>query len=182
MARVGSSITCEASMNPRILKAAAAPALIIAMALSGAPSSAAKEYRVGAVRIDRPWMRATPPAAQTAAGYLTLTNEGGEADRLVAVTAPVAGRVEIHTTEMSDGVARMRHLSNGVELAPGKAVEMRPGGVHLMFMDLTQAISPQARIPVTLTLQRAGKITVDLVAAPIGAAKPPKEASQHGKH
>lgn len=174
-------------MNPTILKAFIAHALAIGLTF-GPVSVEAQEYRVGAIRIDRPWMRATPPAAQTAAGYLTLTNEGSEADRLIAVNAPVAGRAEIHTTEMVDGVARMRQLENGVELAPGKTVELRPGGTHIMFMDLRQSVSAGTRVPVTLTLQRAGKITVDLVAAPIGAVSAPAgtaskdEATKHGKH
>lgn len=141
--------------------------------------------RAGAIRIDRPWTRATPPAASTGAGYLSLTNEGREADRLVGVTSPVAGRAEIHTMEAIDNVARMRWQKDGLALPPGETVELKPGGVHIMFMDLTQPIRPGMRIPITLELQRAGKVQVELLAAPIGAMGAPAAqgggAEHHGK-
>lgn len=145
-----------------------------------------QEYRLGAIRIDRPWTRATPPAAPTGAGYLTLTNEGREADRLIDITSPIAGRVEIHTMETVGDIARMRWQKDGVELPAGKTVELRPGGTHIMFLDLAQPIRSGARVPVTLVLERAGKVEIELTAAPIGATSaPPVQGGgtdHHGKH
>lgn len=158
----------------------------MALALAATTSGWAQDARAGAIRTDNPWTRATPPSAPTGAGYMTLTNEGREADRLLKVLSPIAGRAEIHTMEIVDDVSRMRRQKDGVELPPGKTVEFKPGGIHIMFMDLTQPIRPGTTVPVTLALQRAGKVDVELSAAPTGATSAPggsaSGAAHHGKH
>ncbi|MFC4924334.1 copper chaperone PCu(A)C [Delftia deserti] len=158
----------------------------LALAFAAATSAFAQDARAGAIRIDKPWTRATPPAAPTGAGYMSLTNEGKEADRLLEITSPIAGRAEIHTMEIVGEVSRMRWQKDGVELPPGKTVELKPGGIHVMFLELTQPIRPGTKVPVTLLLQRAGKVNVELLAAPIGATSAPGAstgaAAHHGKH
>ncbi len=161
----------------------------IGLMLGAVTGAWAQEYRLGAIRIDRPWTRATPPAAPTGAGYLSLTNEGREADRLIEITSPIAGRAEIHTMEIAGDIARMRWQKDGVELPPGKTVELKPGGTHIMFLDLAQPIRPGTRVPVTLVLEHAGKVEIELTAAPMGATSAPSTAiggkagsDHHGKH
>jgi len=163
------------------------PCLLGATLLFAAMTNAwPQDARAGAIRIDKPWTRATPPAAPTGAGYMSLTNEGREADRLVEITSPIAGRAEIHTMEIVGDVFRMRWQKDGVELPPGKTVELKPGGVHVMLLELKQPIRPGTKVPVTLVLQRAGKVDVELLAAPIGATSAPggsvAGAAHHGKH
>ncbi|MGB7421477.1 copper chaperone PCu(A)C [Comamonas flocculans] len=160
--------------------------LILGLSLVVAAGAWAQEYRQGSIRIDRPWTRASPPAVPTGAGYLSLTNEGREADRLIEVASPIAGRAEIHTMETVGDVARMRWQKDGVPLPPGRTIEFKPGGTHIMFLDLAQPIRPGARVPVTLVLERAGKVKIELVAAPMGATSAPDGskagAAHHGKH
>ncbi len=158
----------------------------ITLVFAATTSAWAQDARAGTIRIDKPSTRATPPAAPTGAGYLSLANEGREADRLIEVSSPIAGRAEIHTMEIVVEVSRMRWQKDGVELPPGKTVELKPGGTHIMFMELTGPIRPGTRVPATLVLQRAGKVDVELLAAPIGATNAPDGshagAAHHGKH
>ena len=150
----------------------------IALGLAATPSAWSRDASAGAIRIDTPWARATPPAAPTGAGYMSLINEGKEADRLLEITSPIAARADIHTMEIVGDVSRMRWQKDGVEL--------KPGGVHIMFLELKQPIRPETKVPVTLVLQRAGKVEVELLAAPIGATSAPggsaNGAAHHGKH
>jgi copper(I)-binding protein len=68
----------------------------------------AKDYKVGALEVDSPWSRAIPKGASVAAGYMTIKNTGATPDRLVSVSTPVAGKVEIHEMTMDNGVMKMR--------------------------------------------------------------------------
>lgn len=115
------------------------------------------------------WARATPPGAVNGAGYLIVQNPGPAADRIVAVTSPVARRTELHSMSMAGGKMTMRALDEGLEIPAGGTVKLAPGGLHLMFLDLTAPLVAGQKIPVTLELQKAGKITVELVVQPIGA-------------
>jgi periplasmic copper chaperone A len=110
---------------------------------------------------------------------MTITNAGTVPDRLVRGSAVFAKRVEIHEMAIADGVMRMRALDNGIEIKPGATVELKPGGLHIMFMDLTA--TPKSGIPAKLTLvfETAGTIEVDLNVTPAGTSKP---ATGHGHH
>src|SRR5690606_11444702 len=87
----------------------------------------AETYRVGAIEIEAPWTRATPGGAKVAGGYLMITNKGSAPDRLIGGSATVAGRLEVHEMSVVDGVMRMRPLKDGLEIAPGATVELKPG-------------------------------------------------------
>jgi len=117
------------------------------------------------------WARATPPAAENGAGYLTITNSGAAADRLVSIETKASKRAEIHTMSMKDGKMTMRALSEGVEVPAGGAVTLAPRGVHVMFLGLTAPLVAGARVPVTLQFAKAGAITVELEVVPIGAER-----------
>jgi copper(I)-binding protein len=109
--------------------------------LLAAPSAFAHDYKVGDIEIVHPWTRATPPAARAGGGYLTVTNHGQTADRLVGVSSPASGRVEIHTMEVAGGAMKMREFPDGLAIPPGKTVKLEPGGFHLMLIDLKTPIS-----------------------------------------
>jgi copper(I)-binding protein len=126
----------------------------------------------GELKIEQPWTRATPPGAKVAGGYLTITNMGGEADTLVAVTTPRAEKAEIHEMKMDGGIMTMRPLGDGLVIAPGATVVLEPGGVHLMLMKLDSRIEKGSSVPMTLTFEQAGAIKLEFTAAPIGAKKP----------
>jgi len=145
--------------------------LFLAIGLSFAlalPAGAQSETIV----VETPWARATPPGARTAAGYLAIRNTGAEPDRLVAAASPRAERVELHEMTIADGVARMRPLPDGVAVAPGDAVVLEPGGMHLMFRSLDEAFAAGQTVPVTLSFEKAGEKRVALPVVPIGAGPP----------
>lgn len=148
----------------RLLGGLAAAFLVFA----GMPA-VAQEFRAGDLRIERPWSRATPPASKVGAGYLALVNGGAAADRLVAASSPAAGRVEIHEMRMDGSVMRMRELEKGVEIPPGGTVVLKPGGYHIMFMELKAPFAKDTKVPVTLVFEKAGTIDVPFTVEAMGA-------------
>ena len=155
---------------------------IVAAALAVAAMPAiAHDYSIAGIEIGHPWTRATSPSARVGVGYLTLTNNGDTADRLVGASSPAAARAELHMTEMSDGIMRMRAVPDGLEIPPGGTVELAPGGYHLMLMELAQPIAEGDAVPLMLEFEHAGSVEVELMAGSAGAtggAAP----DQHGGH
>lgn len=154
------------------LGAAAEPARILLVADETAPP-----VKAGSLVIDRAWARATPAGASVAAGYLRITNDGKEADRLMGGEAPFAGRVEVHQMSMVNNVMHMRQLTEGLEIKPGQSVELKPGGYHLMFVGVKGRLLQGSHVKATLQFEKAGKVEVDFDVQPIGAMAPP--AAQH---
>jgi copper(I)-binding protein len=147
------------------------PSLLVALLVLTAPAFAAP-VTVGGLTLDAMWTRATPPGAPSAGGYLTITNNGGEADTLTAVSSPVAGMADIHVMETKDGVMTMHGLEGGLPIPAGQTVTLAPGGFHIMFMGLTTALKQGGTLPVTLTFARAGKVDIAFPILPIGAKGP----------
>lgn len=125
---------------------------------------------IGDIEITGPFTRATLPNAPVAGGFLTLTNKGSEDDRLVDVETPIAKEGQIHEMAMEGDVMKMRQLADGIVIPAGETVELAPGGLHLMFMGLNSAIAEGDAVPVTLTFEKAGTITVDLIAGGTAAS------------
>lgn len=146
-------------------------------AMLGVGSAHAYDYKVAAIEIDRPWSRATPRGAKVASGYLTITNTGTTADRLVGASFALSAKSELHEMSMDQGVMKMRGLKDGLEIKPGATVELKPGSNHLMFIDLTRALAKGDRVKGTLTFEKAGAVEVEYVVEAIGATPP-----QHGAH
>jgi copper(I)-binding protein len=147
------------------------------------PAQAA-EFNKGDIKIVEPWARATPGGAKVGAGYVTITNTGKAADRLIGGTATASGVFELHDMTITDGVMRMRKLDNGIELKPGATVTLRPGGLHLMFIELKQPLKQGEKFKGTLVFEKAGSVEIEYVVAPIGAASPKGGAAkmEHHKH
>jgi copper(I)-binding protein len=150
--------------------------LAVAALLLFAPATAQAEaptpVKAGALQIEMPWLRATPGGAKVAAGYLRITNTGSEPDRLLSASMPLAGRGDVHEMSMQGGVMRMRPLAQGLAIEPGKSVELKPGGYHLMFLDMKGALKQGDNVPVTLTFEKAGTVTVTFPVGAIGGAAP----------
>jgi copper(I)-binding protein len=141
--------------------------LMVAVAL-GLPSVAIAQG--GGVTVDRAWSRAS--AGKTGAVYLTIRNQGDDADALVDVTSPAAARAEVHQTVDEDGVMKMHHVERLV-VAPGGTVALAPGGYHIMLMGLTAPLKEGETVPVTLRFERAGEIEVMADVGAAGAVAPP---------
>ena len=105
---------------------------------------------VTALHIGHPWIRATPNAAPTAGAYLTISNSGKVADRLLGGDSPLAKAVEPHTMSMSGGVMRMRLAADGFEVPAGGVLTLAPGGNHLMLLGPKHTFVVGEHLPVTL--------------------------------
>jgi len=105
------------------------------------------------IDIKNGWVR-TSVQGQTATGaFMTIT--APQDMRLVGVLSPVAGVAEVHEMKIDGGVMKMRAVEGGLALPAGKAVELKPGGYHLMLMDLKAALPKDSTVPVTLVLKDA---------------------------
>lgn len=140
---------------------AALSAATLATVLSFAQAAASHEFQLGDLTIDHPWARATLPGAKVAAGYLTIKNAGTSPDRLLAATAEIAGKGEVHEMAVKDGVMTMRPLATGLEIPPGGEVKLEPGSYHIMFMELKAPAVEGTKIPGTLTFEQAGTVAVE---------------------
>ncbi|WP_375688560.1 DUF1775 domain-containing protein [Pseudooceanicola sp. LIPI14-2-Ac024] len=145
----------------------------------GAMDSAA--LTLGDLTIAEAFSRATLPNAPVGGGFMAITNNGAEDDRLIAASSPAAGRVEIHEMAMEGDVMKMRELADGLPIPAGETVTLKPGGFHLMMMQLGQPLVEGETVPVTLTFEKAGEIEVPLA---IGApnAKGHDGHMDHGAH
>jgi periplasmic copper chaperone A len=145
-------------------------AMAFCLALSATAPASAHDYKLGSLEITHPWTRATPATAQTGGGFLTVTNKGTTPDRLIAARSPASNKVEIHEMKMDGNVMKMRELEKGLEIPAGATVMLKPGGYHIMFMGLKVPLAKDAKVPVTLVLEKAGSIDIELKVEAIGAA------------
>jgi copper(I)-binding protein len=129
----------------------------------------AQDFKKDDLVISHPWTRATPGGATVGAGYLTITNNGTEPDRITGGTFQGADRVEIHQMTMDGNTMKMRHLPEGVEIKPGATVKFAPSSYHLMFFGLKKPIVKGPDVKGSLIFQKAGSVAVDFKVEPIGA-------------
>jgi copper(I)-binding protein len=123
----------------------------------------AHESTLNGLHIEHPYARPTVPMQRSGGAYLTIENKGKDADKLVAVSSPIAESVQIHTMSMDGDVMKMREV-DGIELKPASKVEMMPGhGYHLMMLGLRQPLKAGDRFPLTLTFEKAGKTEVSVI-------------------
>ncbi|HEY8707701.1 MAG TPA: copper chaperone PCu(A)C [Burkholderiaceae bacterium] len=138
-------------MYPKQFIAAAGLALATLVAQAG-------DARIGAITIEHARARATAPGQPIGGGYMTLVNGGG-ADRLVSVSAPVSKSAELHMMTMKGDVMEMRQVE-AIDLPPGKTVALEPGGYHIMFVGLKAPLKAGESFPMTLKFAKAGEVTV----------------------
>ncbi len=100
----------------------------------------------------------------------------------MAATAPaIAGRTEIHEMAVTNGVMTMRPLADGIAIPAGGKVEFKPGGYHVMFMELKQPLRQGERFKGTLTFEKAGSVEVEFAVEAVGA-RGGGHGSGHGGH
>ena len=126
------------------------------------------------VEVSGVWARATVPGQKATGAFMRLMSKNGA--RLVAASTPVAGLAEVHEMKLEEGVMRMRALHAGLELPPGITVELKPGGYHLMLLDLKQPLQKESTIALTLVFQDSkGTETRAELKVPVGM-QPPADA------
>jgi copper(I)-binding protein len=122
------------------------------------------------VKVDGAWARPTVAGQQGGGGFMTLRSE--RADRLLGGTTPLADRFELHTMSMQGDVMQMRQVE-AIALPAGQKVELKPGGLHVMFIGLKQPLTVGSKVPVTLRFERAGEVKVEMtvMSRPAAAAE-----------
>ncbi|MDI3515344.1 MAG: periplasmic copper chaperone [Rhodocyclaceae bacterium] len=131
------------------------------------------------VTVAEPWVRATVPAQKATGAFMKLTSDADA--RLVSAASPVAGVVEIHEMLMEKDVMKMSPVQ-ALDLPAGQAVELKPGGYHVMLMDLKAQVKEGDQVPLTLTVENkdGSRQTIELTAPARPLNAPMK--MQHGKH
>jgi hypothetical protein len=153
--------------DPHSLKSPA-PGVKIVAAAGAAPSVA----KAGSLTLEQPWSRATPGGAKVGGGYLRITNTGTAPDRLTGGSFPLASRVEVHEMRLDGDVMRMKPVEGGLEIKPGATVELKPGGLHLMFVDLKEPLKEGQTVKGTLTFEKAGPVAVEYTVRGMSGAAP----------
>ena len=145
-----------------------------ALALAAAAVSAQTSVKDG-------WVRSTVEPQKATGAFMQITSPQG--GKLVGAQSPVAGVTEVHEMAMEGNVMKMRAVS-ALELPAGKAVELKPGGYHVMLMELKQALKAGETVPLTLTVEgKDGKReTVELKLPVKAAAAAPAAQHEHAKH
>lgn len=141
----------------------------------------AHEYSQGEVDIEHPWSRPTPPGAPMGVGYLVIRNHGDSDITLVGASTPRANDVSIHETLMKDGVMRMQPLTNGLGIAAGETVELKPHSYHLMLEKLAEPLKEGEKVPLTLEFEGAEAMEVELNVQSLdaGMSEPEMDHSGH---
>lgn len=134
----------------------------------------ARTVEVGSLVIGPVWTRATPPGASTAAGYLTIRNAGAQTDRLVGVELEGAVNSGLHESVTSGGTSRMR-MVDAITIHAESLVELKPGGMHVMFNGLAAPLRQGEAIPGALIFEKAGRVRVEFRVERIGAMQPHPE-------
>jgi len=128
----------------------------------------AHSFKLGAISIGHPYARATATGQPTGGAFLKLDNAGAE-DRLVSATAEVSKAVELHTMSMEGDVMKMRQV-DAIVLPAGKVVELKPGGLHIMFIGLKAPLKEGDKFPLKLKFEKAGEVTVTVNVEAAGAS------------
>jgi copper(I)-binding protein len=135
-----------------------------------------------AVDVHGAWARATVQGQMATGAFMTLTAKEGS--KLVGVSSPVAGVAEVHEMKMEGDVMKMRAVEGGLDLPAGKAVTLKPGGYHVMLMDLKTPLQKDTTIPVTLLLQDGKGVKSKLdIKVPVAQTPPAGgSAAAHADH
>ncbi len=132
------------------------------------------------VAVKDPWVRATVVAQKSTGAFMQLSSPAGT--RLVEARSPAAGAVEIHEMSMTDNVMKMRAVS-GIDVPAGKTVELKPGGFHVMLVDLKSQIKDGDSVPITLVFEGKDKkretVEVNAPARPLNQNVPAEKKHSH---
>ena len=142
--------------------------------LAGATASFSQ---VPTVQVRDGWVRQSVPGQSGTGAFMKLTAKSSL--RLVGASTPGAGLAEVHEMKMDGDVMKMRALDSGLALPAGQTVELKPGGYHLMLMDLKAALPKDSKLPLTLVFKDAkGQESRLELQLPVGLAPPPLQSSK----
>ena len=116
----------------------------------------------GGLTVTNAWSRTTPPGVTVGVVYFTLKNDTGKSDRLLKISSPIAAKVQVHRTEIQDGMARMREVAV-LHVDANQSVEFAPNGMHVMLMGLKKPLVEGQKFQLDLLFEVAGPRKVQVV-------------------
>jgi periplasmic copper chaperone A len=114
------------------------------------------------LQISDAWARETVAGQTATAAYMTIQNRGAGDDRLISVEAPAPAKAMLHASESSDGVSRMREMGAGLALPAGAAVQLKPGGTHVMITGLGAPLRASDVMKLRLQFEKSGPRDIDV--------------------
>jgi len=141
---------------------------LLVVALGFGFSVQAQEVKVGSIKVDHAYIRATVPGQQVAGGFMKIENKG-IADQLLSASSPAAGEVQLHEMAMEGTVMKMRQVKD-IPVPAGGSVELKPGGLHLMLMNIKAPLAAGESVPVKLKFAKAGEVEVKMPVNAMGQA------------
>ncbi len=127
------------------------------------------------------WARATVQGQQATGAFMKLTAKDGA--KLVSAASPVAGVTEVHEMKIEGDIMKMRAVQGGLDLPAGKAVELKPGGYHVMLMGLKAPLQKDTTIPLTLTFKDTKGVESKVeLKVPVSSTPPMGAMMDHSQH
>jgi hypothetical protein len=136
-------------------------AMGIALSSNISAQNVSQTVSTSAIKIENAYTRATMPGQQVAGGFMKIENKGNSTDQLLSANSPIAGEVQLHEMAMEGNVMKMRQVKD-IAVPAGGAVELKPGGLHLMFMNIKAPLSAGETVPVKLKFAKAGEVEVKM--------------------
>lgn len=143
-----------------------------------ATSVQAHDFTAGSIHVDHPMIEETPPNAPVLGGYVAIYNNGNAEDRLVGIESPVAQKVELHRSVVTDGIARMQPMTEGIVVPAGSSIWVGADGSHAMFVKPNRRYVVGDEVPAILVFEKAGRVDVTFKVEERSSAKGPG----HGDH
>ena len=133
----------------------------VSFSVSVLAQNVSQTVTTNAIQIENAYTRATVPGQQVAGGFMKIENKGASVDQLVSASSPAAGEVQLHEMAMDGNVMKMRQVKD-IAVPAGGAVELKPGGLHLMFMGIKAPLTAGETVPVKLKFAKAGEVEVKM--------------------
>ena len=145
-----------------------AAVLVLALTVGAAAQTS---FKVGPIEVTNAWARASAGRAGAGAAYFEVRNHGGKSDRLVSAKTDVSRMASLHAHVMKDNILRMVRV-DALDVPAGGRATLKPGGHHVMLMGLAQPLMRGHSFPLSLTFEKAGTVTVEVVIMGPGARGP----------
>lgn len=158
----------------KFVLALAATAAISAPALAG-------DQKFGNLTVQQPWTRPAM-AGMNGVGFMVIANAGAKPVKLLSAESPIAGKVEMHSSSMTNGVMSMRRQDEGVTIPAKGQQAFAPGGYHFMLLGLKQPLTLGQKVPVTLIFDNGLRAKVEMAVQSAAAPAPMGSAAEHQHH
>lgn len=147
--------------NMKILKELAFASALTLGAILSIGSSKAHESTIGDLVIEHAWSRQTKATDKVAAGFMKITNQGKQDDKLIKATAEISDKVQLHNMKMENDVMKMFEMKDGIVIPAGQTVTLMPMSLHVMFFDIKAHPKKGEVFKGILTFEKAGVVDVE---------------------